>query len=201
MIRPRVFTFKRGCWRLDRVYMYVQAYVYVWAYMKAKKMFQAKKMFANTGVQITAEGSRCLGAAIGSTNFKKDYLMKKVNTWLAELNSLVAIAKSQPQAAYSVFTQGLKHKWSFICRTMKDAATALASLEKALASSLIPNTLCDRDIGSEERCVMSFPCRDGGLGLINPTTLSTLYQASLTITAPLVAKIIHQDQMLHDAVF
>ena len=76
---------------------------------------EAKKMFANTGVRITAEGSRFLGTAIGSTNFKKDYLMKKVSTWLAELNILVAIAESQPRAAYSAFTQGLKHKWSFIC--------------------------------------------------------------------------------------
>ena len=39
---------------------------------------------------------------------------------------------------------------------MKDAATALAPLEKALASSLIP-TLCDEDIGAEERCAMSLP--------------------------------------------
>ena len=70
--------------------------------VKPAFMDEAKKMFANTDVRITAEGSRFLGAAIGSTNFKKDYLMTKVNTWLAELNSFIAIAKSQPQVAYII---------------------------------------------------------------------------------------------------
>ena len=41
---------------------------------------EARKMFTDTEVQITAEGSRFLGATIGSAEFKKNYLRKKLDT-------------------------------------------------------------------------------------------------------------------------
>ena len=70
---------------------------------------EATVLFAETGVQINMESNRYVGAAIGSIQFICDYMQQKCEGWQAELTSLVMIAKSQPQATYSAFTQGLRH--------------------------------------------------------------------------------------------
>ena len=78
---------------------------------------------------------------------------------------------------------------------MRNAVPVFAPL-KHITSSLLILACCGQDIGEEIRRLLSFPCRDGGLGFIDPTSLSNQYQASLTITALLVTKIVQQDNAL-----
>ena len=59
-------------------------------------------------VNITTEGQRHLGAVIGSQEFKDQYCREKVLGWKGELEALSEIARSQPDAAYTVFTKGYK---------------------------------------------------------------------------------------------
>ena len=44
------------------------------------------------------------------------------------------------------------------------------------------------------RDLLALPVRLGGLGLVNPTETSDKFQASMKLTAPLVATIVSQDQ-------
>ena len=71
---------------------------------------EAKKEFGDE-VDITTEGQRHLGAVIGSHEFKDQYCREKVLGWKGELEALSEIARSQPHAAYTVFTKGYKSKF------------------------------------------------------------------------------------------
>ena len=56
------------------------------------KQEQAKSLFNDTGVSITTEGQRYLGAALGSSSFVESYVQNKINGWIQEINQLSVIA-------------------------------------------------------------------------------------------------------------
>ena len=49
-----------------------------------------------SGVSVTKEGKRHLGAAIGTQAFKEAYVRERVATWVREIDRLAAIAETQP---------------------------------------------------------------------------------------------------------
>ena len=68
-----------------------------WLVLKdPSKLEEAKQLFKNTPINITTDGKRHLGAAIGSTQFKSDNMDEKVKKWCDEISVLSEIAKSQP---------------------------------------------------------------------------------------------------------
>eukprot|EP00117_Sycon_ciliatum_P033888 scpid31728/ scgid3499/ len=152
---------------------------------------RAEELFASTGVKIRTEGCQYLGAAIGSPQFAEHFLSDKVQSWPGQVNRLSNIAMSQPHAAYSAFTQALKGKWAFICRTMPTTAIAMEPLEKVIADTLIP-AITGQTINSEDRGVLSLPCRHGGLGMVSPTELSDQYNGSRHVTQSLQRNIVTQ---------
>ena len=83
-----------------------------WLIVKEESYVQAQAVFRGSGVSITKEGKRHLGAAIGNDAFKEEYVREKVVTWVEELERLTRIAESQPHAAYAAFTHGLVSKCS-----------------------------------------------------------------------------------------
>ena len=153
--------------------------------VKPDKLQEAQEKFEATGVEIRVIGVRYLGAAIGSPSFKHEYITEKVQMWVAEIKSLSAIAKTQPQAAYAVFVHAMKHKWTFLARTMQEASGLFTELEQAIDIFLIPAMTDRPPVSKEERRILSLPCRNGGLGLINPTQLHHHYQDSAHLTGPL----------------
>ena len=98
------------------------------------KLALAEEIFKKTGVQITCEGKRHLGAALGSKGFKKEFISKKVGDWvnqvthifqvkhtfLKDIELLSILAESQPQLSYAAFTKGLAHRWLYYMRTLED---------------------------------------------------------------------------------
>ena len=109
---------------------------------------------ADTGVDIRVDGCRYLGAAIGTPAFLQSFLDAKAESWLGQVERLSDIAQSQPQAAYSAFTNGLQNKWSFLCRTMPNAATALAPVEKIIADKFI-HAITGRLVNAEDRALLA----------------------------------------------
>ncbi len=91
-----------------------------------------------TGVNITTEGKRHLGAALGPRSFVTTYMQAKVTKWVALIHELAQIAKTQPHAAYSAFTHGLASKWTYFLRTIPDIAHLLQPLEDAIRHKFIP---------------------------------------------------------------
>ena len=91
-----------------------------WLVVKPELLPLASDIFAGSGVNITVEGRRQLGAALGTRSFTEVYVKNKVQEWVGEVVQLSQIASSQPQAAYAALTHGLISKWTYLQRTVDD---------------------------------------------------------------------------------
>ena len=56
--------------------------------LKTEHAARAREMFANTGINITTEGKRHLGAVIGSRSYTEEYVVCKVENWSEEIKKL-----------------------------------------------------------------------------------------------------------------
>ena len=155
-----------------------------------------KKVFGDTGIVISMDGHRHLGAALDTEEFCSSYLMKKAEQWCAEVKQLAVFPATQPQAAYTVFTSVLRHKWSFIARTMPGAAEELKLVEQVVSEFFLPALLGRASPGALERQVLALPCRHGRLGLVLPMPLAGQFQYSTQVTAPLVENILAQESLI-----
>ena len=68
---------------------------------------EARRLFSKTGIKLTTDGQRHLGAAIGTFNLCAQYAAEKVTKWCDELHRLADFVKTQAHAAYSAFTHGI----------------------------------------------------------------------------------------------
>ena len=162
--------------------------------VKEKHLHLATEAFSSSGIQISCEGARYLGAPLGSAEYMIKFVGKKVSEWQAAVESLSSIATSQPHAAYSAFTHGLSSQWLFLQRTIPNLAPLLQPLESTISEVFIPALIGRRGCSDSERDLFALPARLGGLGITNPS-LSANHQhsASVNITSPLTAAIINQD--------
>ena len=135
---------------------------------------------------------------MGSPEFITRYLQQKAEAWVQEVSRLTEIAATQPQAAYSVFVHGLKHKWTFLSRVMSDVDAAMAPVEEAVMDDLIP-ALSGRPVSPVERELLALPCRHGGMGLTKPTSLGSQYLSSRRVSAPISSRIAQQIGALGDS--
>ena len=164
--------------------------------VKEEHKSKALEIFGETGVKITTEGERQMGAVIGSNEFKLQYIGNKVAKWVQDVLTLAEIAKDEPQLAYSSFTKSISHRWTYIQRTVPDIAQLFEPLENAIRESLIP-ALIGRKVNDIERLIFELPVKLGGLGLYNPIkTADTEFLASSRITANLTSIICNQEKDL-----
>ena len=75
-----------------------------WLIVKEGKFEEATTGFEGTGVSITQEGKRHLGAALGANSFIESYIKKKVSEWVREIEQLSSFAVTQPHATFAAFT-------------------------------------------------------------------------------------------------
>jgi hypothetical protein len=159
--------------------------------VKNEKMDEAKKIFQNM-MQITSEGARHLGASIGSPEFKRNYIQEKVETWTQEITKLSKFAETQPHAAYTAFTFGLRNRWTYAMRTLPDIAGLMMPLESEIQKSFIPALFGIR-ISARLRRLVALPARMGGMGIIDPTAIADdEHSNSIVITDQIVNSIIQQ---------
>ena len=163
-----------------------------WLVVKEEHLEAAERLFAGTGVNVTVEGKRYLGAALGTRSFVESYVMQKVEKWKSEIEKLSEIAKSQPHAAYSALTKGLSSRWNFLLRTVPNTADLMQPLEDAIRHLFIP-ALIGRQINDEERRIFALPCRMGGMGISNPVARALSdFETSDRITSVMAALIVNQ---------
>ena len=88
--------------------------------VKKEHFPKAKQLFKGTGVQLTEEGQkeytlkegqRYLGSLIGTQRFQKKYVSDEIVKWIAELEELSEIAKTEPQIEYRAYIFGLSKRW------------------------------------------------------------------------------------------
>jgi hypothetical protein len=156
-------------------------------------LIKANELFGDSGIEITTAGDRHLGAVIGSDDFRKLYVKKKVEGWIKDLRVMTEIAKDEPQAAYTGFTRGLCHRWSYLQRTVPDISNCFEPLEKVIREEFIP-VLVGRSISDHERCIFELPVRFGGMGVSNPVkTADNEFKNSMYVSEKLTAQIYDQD--------
>ena len=139
---------------------------------------RAEAAFADTGVKVTSEGRPYLGEALGTEEYMQVFMNDKVKQWVDELEQLAVIASSQPHAAHAAFTHGMSSKWTYFARTMPSISQSLQPLESTITTKLIP-ALTDRPPPNTQTTL--FACqigwhgfRLGGMGLINPTEITSI---------------------------
>ena len=142
---------------------------------------------------MNTQGTRHLGAAVGTTTFKQLYVTNKVANWTEAVKNLAVIAQSELHAAFSAFTHALQCQWTFLSRVMPDIADLFAPLEHAIRTVFL-KSLLKKDVNDIERAMLALPARLGGLGILNPIESSYIsHENSKFISAPLVNLILHQE--------
>ena len=71
--------------------------------VKEEHLDKARFIFKGSEIKITKSSQRHLGAAIGSKEFKREYIESMVNSWKDQLIYLSKIAEMETQAAYVAF--------------------------------------------------------------------------------------------------
>ncbi len=158
--------------------------------MKEENFEEATTAFEGMGVNITQEGKRHLGAALGTGTFIESYVQNKVSEWVCEIEVLSSFAVTQPHAAYAAFTHGLTNRWTFLARTTPNFGNLLQPLEEAIRYKFLPALTGKAALSDDVRDLLALPVRLGGLGVIDPTCLSDFHHtSSKNISAPLVSLI------------
>ena len=97
---------------------------------------EATKIFDNTDVQISTDGQRHLGAAMGTIEFMEAYAAQKIAKWVSEIESLSAIARSHPHAAYAAFVHGINGRWLYLMRTLDISSSIFNHLRMLSTTNL-----------------------------------------------------------------
>ena len=165
-----------------------------WIIVRDSELELAQKLFQGTAIKITSVGQCHLGAVLGSQEFTHEYVNKKVQSSVKEIEQLSRFAEAHPHAAYCAFRHGLVHKWTYCMRTIKDIGPLLSPLEDIIQQKLIPALTGKNACGEVVRRLLALPPNFGGLGILDPSSeANRQFATSSKITAPLVDLISNQD--------
>ena len=166
-----------------------------WLIVKPCLKSKAIKSFVNSGVNITTDGKRHLGAALGTNDYKNEYLSDIVDEWIEEIKVLSEIAKSKPQPAYSCFISGFRHKVTYFMRTIPGAESQLKRLDEIILTHFIPAITDGIICNEEERKLLSLPPKFGGLSIpLFSKVAQHEFENSFKLTKNLRTKIVQQSR-------
>ena len=74
--------------------------------VKDKYVAAARLAFSGTGIVISADGQRHLGAAIGHRDYTATYVTSKVQAWCNDVKRLAEVADIFPHAVYAALLMG-----------------------------------------------------------------------------------------------
>ena len=74
----------------------------------------SERIFAGSNIKITTKGAKHFGVVLGDSSFNEEYLRNEVHSWKNQQETVSKIAEIQPQAAYSAYMFGFKHKFTFL---------------------------------------------------------------------------------------
>jgi len=153
--------------------------------VKERTYEKAMSTFQGTGISITSEGKRHLGAALGTPSFVTSFVEQQVTSWIKELQQLPDISVTHPQTVYAAFTHGFISKWNFPMRCIPDIQPFLSSLEETIRCRSLPNLTSQPYISDTERCLFTLLTR---LGVIDPVSYSLFqFAASIKVCTYLVS--------------
>ena len=164
-----------------------------WLIVKPGCFDKAIHTFNETNIQITTQGRRHLGTALGTSKFRNEYIMQKINKWVEELHASSEIAKIEPQVAYTCFLSGYKHKLDYYMRKIPGIGKLLRKVDEVILTEFIPAITGGIFITENERKLLSLAPRLGGLGIpIFEELCEIEYQNSIMISEHLCNRITDQ---------
>ena len=167
-----------------------------WLIVKPEHLVYAREVFTGSGLQITTQGQRHLGAVVGSEQFKIEYVTNKIENWINQLRMLEKVV--EPHLAYCSYVFGLQHRYTYLLRTIPNISENLKLLDEAIDQHLIKHLIYNHSVTDIERIWFSLPPRLGGLGINIPSEVAdTFYSNSRKMTAELVDRIIYQHDPDH----
>ena len=155
----------------DRTVQYGPAFGYYpkssksWLIVKESEFERAQEVFQGTGINITTSGQKYLGGFVGTVEAIREYVQALVDDWMEQLEVLTSIAKTEPQAAYSAFTSGFKHKLTYYIRTIPNISDIIKPLDDLVNSEFIPAITEGHKCNRLERTLLSLPVKLGGMGI------------------------------------
>ena len=102
-----------------------------WLIVKVEHLEEAKRIFNDTGLNITVDGRKHLGAAVGTSTFKNEYVAKKIDDWITQIETLAKIAWVEPHLSYIAFVYGMQNKFTYTMRTLPNIREQLKILDKS----------------------------------------------------------------------
>ena len=109
-----------------------------WLIVKMQELADEAERVIPDKVNITMEGKRHLRAVTGSKEYKGQYCAEKVQVWKGEISALAGIAKSQPHAAYLVFTKGYKSKFTYCMGTIESFEEYVDPVQQVTDEMFLP---------------------------------------------------------------
>ena len=113
-------------------------------------------MFNGSGINVTTEGKRHLGAVIGSQDFRIKYANAKVAEWCKEIKTLSEFAKSQPQAACAAFCFGEQNRFNYFLRTIPGMNELMKPADEIIQNEFLPS-LSGEAVTEKEREYILYP--------------------------------------------
>ena len=89
--------------QLGPLFAYVPNASKTYLVVKDKYTAAARRAFSGTGIVISTDGQRHLGAALGHKDYTATYVTSKVQAWCDEVKHLAEIGDIFPHAAYAGF--------------------------------------------------------------------------------------------------
>ena len=130
-----------------------------WLVVKQQLFDKATEQFNGTGVNITTEGRKYLGGFIGTKQGKEKHVNNLVEKWSKQLIQLSSIAKFEPQAAYTAFVSGFRHRLTYHIRTIPDLSAQLQNVDHIIDNHFIPAITDGRKLSCTERKLFTLPVR------------------------------------------
>ena len=93
-----------------------------WLIVKEDRFAEAERIFEGAGVKITTAGKKHLGAAIGTIEYKEEFVNSLVQKWVMQIETLAKIASFEPHTAYTAFTSCIRHRYTYYMRTIPNIA-------------------------------------------------------------------------------
>ena len=114
---------------------------------------------------LSSSRKKHLGAAISSVKHKDEYMNGKIENWITEIRPLSQTAKSEPQASYSCFVSGYKHKLTFYMRTVPEISYLSQRLNHVVSTEFILSITGGVAPSSLKRKLLSLPTKLRVLGM------------------------------------
>ena len=106
-----------------------------------------------------------MGAVIGSTSFKEEYVNSKVSIWCNELERQTELnCKIPTTCCILFFCSWLQAQIYILHDNFPNAAYLFQPVEDIISTKLIP-TIFGQGISLLDRQIFGIPTRDGGLGI------------------------------------